>query len=94
MLAASSLILLLEARELADFASAASDGFVTIDETTLEMWGEGRGSNRCHRQAQRRSLTLSGAIQSDASYVDDSAIGGVSTDGGGENEWRSSICVS
>jgi len=35
-----------------------------------------------------------GAIQSDASYVDDSAIGGVSTDGGGENEWRSSICVS
>jgi len=42
MLAASNLILLFEARELAGFASAASDGFVTIDETTLEMWGEAR----------------------------------------------------
>jgi hypothetical protein len=35
-----------------------------------------------------------GAIQSDAAYSGDSALGGVSTDGDSENEWRSSVCVS
>ena len=39
-------------------------------------------------------LDAEGAIQSDVAYFGNSAIGGISTDGDSENEWRSSVCVS